>query len=91
MGIIIRFMGNSQKNNAQKREHNLLKPTPLALASASAVARRPGGLARRAEKAWFRAFGWTALVGKKSAVRFLQVLLRAFPIRLGKLELYSVL
>ena len=27
MGIIMKFIGNSKKNNAQKREHNLLKPT----------------------------------------------------------------
>ena len=27
MGIIMQFIGISKKNNAQKREHNLLKPT----------------------------------------------------------------
>ena len=40
------------------------------------------------------AFGWLALGSfrqKKSVVRFLQVPLRAFPIRTGKLDLYSVL
>ena len=28
MGIIMKFIGISRKNNAQKREHNLLKPSP---------------------------------------------------------------
>ena len=28
MGIIMKFIGISKKNNAQKREHNLLKPNP---------------------------------------------------------------
>ena len=27
MSIIMKFIGISKKNNAQKREHNLLKPT----------------------------------------------------------------
>ena len=27
MGIIMKFIGISKKNNAQKREHNLLKPS----------------------------------------------------------------
>ena len=27
-GIMIKYMGISKRNNAQKREHNLLKPTP---------------------------------------------------------------
>ena len=29
MGIIMKFIGISKKNNAQKREHNLFKPTQL--------------------------------------------------------------
>ena len=29
MSIIMKFIGISKKNNAQKREHNLLKPNDM--------------------------------------------------------------
>ena len=31
MGIMMKFIGISKKNNAQKRKHNLLKPTVKAV------------------------------------------------------------